>query len=262
MKTLTSLNLSTSELQALIYEHKVLVIKKSDLTETSFIELASSMGELIPFVDKSFHHPTHPEIFVVSNRIDEKGEKVGMDKVGRYWHSDGSFLKEPQPLSLLWCRTPAELGGETDFLDMQLMWEDLPSSDKAHLEKAFGVHDGLFKYIICQDDLGLSLEEVIKRDRKICPPILHPAVITHPVTGLKSLYINPGFTTTLVNGDAEIFATLMQNILDAQETYRHQWEVDDLVIWDNRSVLHRAQAPVSGEREMYRLGVRDGAFYA
>lgn len=251
----------SAELLELLYQHKVLVIRRPELTTQGFIDLAKSWGELIAFVDESFHHPNHPEIFVVSNRKNDEGKKLGMDRVGHYWHSDGSFLKRPQPISLLWCQRAALSGGETEFLDMGKVLEEMDPQMRAQLEGSHAVHDGLGKYIISENDLGLSIEEIIRRDRQLCPPVVHPAVISHPKTGKRSLYINPGFTSALLGGDPDLLEVVIEKLISPQDSYKHNWEQGDLVIWDNRSVIHRAYPAESGEREMFRLGVRDGEFY-
>jgi taurine dioxygenase len=248
-----------NQFKDLLYENKVLVIKRAHLSEENFLSLAKSWGSLIPFVDESFHHPTYPEIFVVSNRTDSEGKRIGMDKVGQYWHSDSSFLSRPQPLSLLLCRHASTSGGETAFVDMNLLWENI--KDDLEISTLSAIHDGLGKYIVSEMDIGLSIDEIISRDRKICPPVVHPVVITHPKTGKQSLYVNPGFTKCLLDGNNATLDNLFQKIESSKDRYVHQWEPGDLVIWDNRSVVHQAYPSLDGEREMYRLGVRDGDFY-
>jgi taurine dioxygenase len=263
LKVITGLqNISSDSLLQLLYQEKVLVIKKSGLTIQGFLDLARSWGEVIRFVDEAFHHPEEPDIFVVSNRREQSGKKIGMDRVGHYWHSDGSFLKQPQPLSLLWCRRAPLEGGETDFLDMCRLLAKLDDELLAQLSCAKGLHDGLYKYIISEQDLGLSIEEIISRDRSLCPPVEHPAVIRHPFTGQSCLYVNPGFTSSLIGVSPEVLKVLFNLIQHSTDVMRHHWEEDDLVIWDNRSVIHRAFPAIAGDREMFRLGVRDGVFYA
>lgn len=250
MLILEGLTLTPESLLEALYENKVLVIRNSGLSNSGFLELAKSLGEVITFVDESLHHPEHKEIFVVSGHL----------KVGHYWHSDSSFLRTPQPLSLLWCQKAPEEGGETEFIDMVKLYEDLEENLKNSLQERRAIHDGLGKYILAETDVGLSLEDVVRRDRKLCPPVSHPVFITHPVTKKKALYVNPGFTTSLLDEDHEVLETLFSKIEKAQ-VLRHTWKKDDLVLWDNRSVVHRAYGATRGEREMFRLGVREGAFY-
>lgn len=249
----------------LLYEHKVLVLRDAALSLPEFVSLGRSLGRLRTFVDPAHNHPDQPEVFVVAN-APIGGKKIGMDRVGRYWHTDQSFLKEPQPISVLLSHEVPKAGGDTCFVDMSSVHDALPEEIRRALSGREGLHDGFFKYIITNDDAGLSVEELMERDRRQCPPVAHPAIIGHRFTGKRIVYLNPGFTSSIVGLEPEesqrLLAAVFREIEEPRHRFTHRWSAGDLVLWDNRSTLHKAVAPPEGERRiLFRLGIEDGGFF-
>jgi taurine dioxygenase len=261
-----SLLAAAKELLPLLYEHKVLVVRDADLSLPEFIAFGRKLGRLRTFVDPGHHHPDHPEVFVVANAPVE-GRKMGMDRVGLYWHTDQSFLKEPQPISMLLAHEVPESGGETSFVDMGSVYRALPAKLKSVLSRRSGLHDGFPKYILTAADAGLSVDELMARDRKVCPPVGHPAVIRHRFSGRPSVYLNPGFTRSIVGlapaASERVLKAVFKEVEKPRHRYEHRWSPRDLVFWDNRSTLHKAATPAPGRRRiLYRLGIEDGRFFA
>ncbi len=258
-------NKQADDLRSLLYQEKVLIFPEQKLTVPHFLTFAKLLGTPIQFVDEEYHHPKHPDVFVVSNIV-KNGRPFGMDKVGHYWHSDSSFLAHPQPVTMLHAQMVPKTGGETAFIDMGSVYEALDSKLKTKIEGKQAIHEGQWKYIISKKDLGLSIQEILERDRKEVPPVSHPMVVRHPMTKKKALYVNEGFTTSIVSmpkdESSSILTQLFSAIKNAESLYRHLWKVGDLVIWDNRSVVHRAYPPASTEkRMMFRIGIKDGPFF-
>lgn len=244
--------------------HKVLVFRGLDLKPKDLLQIGRFIGDLIPFVDKEYHHPDHPEIFVVSN-TKRNGKRFGMDRVGRYWHSDSSFLASPQPITMLYAQETPFKGGNTAFIDMAAVLTDMPKEQRLNLALQDAVHEGQWRYIISEKDVGLSVEELLERDRKEVPPVAHPMVIHHPITKVQSLYINEGFTKRILGLSAHEserqLSSLFSTIAQSPRRFEHNWQKGDLVIWDNRSVVHKAFPATAGNRVLYRLGIKDGPFY-
>jgi len=253
------------ELLPLLYEHKVLVIRDAAFTLPEFVAFGRNLGRLRTFVDVSHNHPDYPEVFVVANApINDK--IIGMDRVGLYWHTDQSFLKEPQPISMLLAHEVPERGGETSFVNMNSVYRALPDGLKAVLSERVGLHDGFPKYILTAQDAGLTVDELKARDRKLCPPVMHPAIIRHRISRQPIVYLNPGFTQAVVGLEAaesdRVLAEVFKEVENPRHRYTHRWSPRDLVLWDNRATLHKAATPSQGARRiMYRLGIEDGGFF-
>ena len=257
---------SAKELLPLLYEHKVLVVRDAGLSLPQFKTFGRKLGRLRVFVDAGHHHPDHPEVFVVAN-APVNGRKIGMDRVGLYWHTDQSFLKEPQPISVLLAHEVPGRGGETSFVDMGSVYRALPAGVRSALSRRRGLHDGFPKYILTAADAGLSIDELMARDRRSCPPVEHPAVIRHRFSGRPSVYLNPGFTRSIVGlpqaESKRVLKAVFAEVEKPRHRYVHRWSPGDLVLWDNRSTLHRAASPAPGRRRiLYRLGIEDGRFFA
>ncbi|HXS99520.1 MAG TPA: TauD/TfdA family dioxygenase [Elusimicrobiota bacterium] len=253
------------KLLPLLYEHKVLVVRDADLSLPEFVAFGRSLGTLRTFVDVSHNHPDYPEVFVVAN-APVAGRMIGMDRVGLYWHTDQSFLKEPQPISVLLANEVPKRGGDTSFVDMGSVYSALPDDLKTVLSGRSGLHDGFPKYILTAQDVGLSVDELKARDRMHCPPVEHPAVIRHRISRKPIVYLNPGFTQSIVGlepAESErVLAAVFKEVEEPRHRYTHRWSPRDMVLWDNRSTLHKAATPSQGQRRiLYRLGIEDGGFF-
>ncbi|MCY1523792.1 Taurine catabolism dioxygenase TauD, TfdA family [compost metagenome] len=116
------------------------------------------------------------------------------------------------------------------------------------------------------DDLGESIQEIFDRLESTVPAQRHPTILHHPATGRCSLYLNPGYTTQLVGYSADESRRLLDQIfaqvLTPGRVFNYQWEADDMLIWDNRSVWHCAtELACDADRLMYRIGVSDREFF-
>ena len=254
-----------SQIRDLLYENKFLVIKGQTMGPAQYIRFAKYMGDIVKFVDPNYWHPEHPEIFVVSN-VAVDGKKIGMDRVGYYWHTDSSFMPTPLPLTMLYAQRASATGGETCFISMDAVLASLPADVVSALEGKTAVHESKWRYIIMDSDVGLSIQEVIDRDERLVPPSIHPTMFVHPYTRKRQLYVNEGFTGSIQGLPRESSDRLLKAVFQAtrecKAMYMHAWEPNEVVIWDNRQVVHRAMPPAPGEdRMMFRIGIRDGAFY-
>ncbi len=193
-------------------------------------------------------HPDHPEIYRVSNKLKD-GEPMGRARAGTYWHSDVSFKERPAAASILHAIEIPSIGGDTLFADMSRAYEALSETMKAALEPLRAVHD-FAQTAATQFAKPIVVEDDLKGDNRS----VHPVVRTHPETGRRSLYVNPGMTTHL-DGFAAPESKAILDFLFAHATrpefvYRHRWQRGDVVIWDNRSLMHYAVADY-GEEPRY-----------
>lgn len=249
----------------ILYKHKVLIFENFDLSIAEYLKFAKTFGKLVKFVDVEYRHPEYPEIFVVSN-VKKDGKKFGMDRVGYYWHSDSSFMKEPLPITMLYSQIVPNAGGETAFIDMSCVYKSLQQTLSLNFDNMHASHEGKWRYLITSEDVGYSIEEILERDERMVPSQIHPLVVTHPITNHKALYFSQGITRTILGisdlESKELLEKISESIECESACYKHHWRKNQLIMWDNRSVVHRAFPSQNGEsRLMFRIGVHDRDFF-
>ncbi|NOT85580.1 MAG: TauD/TfdA family dioxygenase, partial [Methylococcaceae bacterium] len=208
------------------------------------------------------HHPNHAEVFVSSNVVEADGKKLGVSGTGRYWHTDCQFEKKPLSFTSIYPLVFPKSARETSYIDMAAVYKKLPLELRNYVDGAMAIHEGQMRYKVQASDIDRSLRELLDRIDAEVPPVAHPAVIEHPVTGEKILYISSGFTTKLAGLSYEENQRVMQALFDfieqPEHIHTHYWEEGDLIIWDNRPLLHKASAIKPGEKsKSYRIGMYD-----
>jgi len=201
-------------------------------------------------------HPEHPGIYRVSNKV-QAGQVLGRARAGDYWHSDVSFREHPALASLLHGIEVPPLGGDTQFASQYAAYEALSDAMKALLDGLHAVHDFAVRASLSYKPDVVENTDFDGRNRA-----LHPVVITHPDSGRKALFVNPGFTASLDGFDAAESDALLQFLFRHctrdEFIYRHRWQPGDLVVWDNRCVVHRAVTDYTADRYMHRTTVVAG----
>ncbi|MGE0874284.1 MAG: TauD/TfdA dioxygenase family protein [Burkholderiales bacterium] len=245
--------------------HGILLFRGADVTPEEHIAFSRQFGPLETHVVGEFNLPDHPEVFVVSN-VKEGGKLKGAVYAGQYWHSDLSYMEKPSLGSLLLCREMPKLGGDTMWANMYMAWDTLSEPLKGFLGGLKAVHD----YSHAYDTYFAHLKDrppLTAEQRAKTPPVEQPIARTHPVTGRKALYVNPGFTTGIVGmpkeESAPILDFLFRHSTRQEFIYRHKWRVNDMMFWDNRSTMHYALADYdfSVRRLMHRTTVAGDAPY-
>ena len=229
-------------LQLAVGEHGVLVFRDQHLTPAQHVGFSRRFGSLETHVISEALLDEYPEIYVISNVV-EDGKPKGRPYAGTYWHSDLSYMPVPAMGSMMYALRIPEIGGDTMFANMYLAYETLSSGLQRMLEQLRAVHSfgHADKRFFSQRGDKARLNEAAK---KKTPPVEHPVVRTHPTTGRKALFINPGFTSRFVDMTEEesepLLEYLFQHITQPAFIYRHRWQVNDLVFWDNRCTIHHA----------------------
>jgi taurine dioxygenase len=248
-------NLFQSMRQAWLEADGLLVFKDQHLEPEAQIAFSRRFGDLERHTLGRFLLPGHPEIYRVSTRKDEQGRPIGNDQAGRYWHSDLSYSDPPSLASLLHALEVPRLGGDTMFCNLYAAWEGLSAPMQAFLDGKRAVHDFVHVFRHVSSFRPEDIENPV-------PPVSQPVVRTHPETGRKALFVNPGFTTHIEGLHRRESDALLQMLFDhcgrPEYVYRHRWEVGDAVLWDNRCTLHQAVAdfrPEHGPRHMHRTTV-------
>lgn len=247
------------ELEQALGTKGILLFRDATLTPEQHIAFSRQFGPLESHVLGEFNLPAHPEVLVVSN-VKEEGRLKGAVYAGQYWHSDLSYMPKPSLGSLLLCHEMPAIGGDTMWANMYLAWETLSDVMRNFLGGQQAVHD----YSHAYDTYFAHLKErppLTPEQRAKTPPVVHPIVRTHPATGRKALYVNPGFTTGIVGMPDEesrpILDFLFRHATRPEFVYRHNWRVHDLMFWDNRCTMHYALADYdfSVRRHMHRTTI-------
>jgi len=253
------------ELHRALGTYGILLFRGADITPDSHIAFSRQFGPLETHVVGEFNLPGKPEIFIVSN-VREEGRLKGAVYAGQYWHSDLSYMEKPSLGSLLLCHEMPEIGGDTMWANMVQAYDTLSDVMKGFLSGLKAVHD----YSHAYDTYFAHLKErppLTPEQRARTPPVEQPMVRTHPVTGRKALYVNPGFTTGIVGMPREesqpILDFLFRHATRPEFIYRHKWRVHDMIFWDNRCTMHYALSDYdfSVRRHMHRTTVAGDAPY-
>ncbi|WP_158215152.1 TauD/TfdA dioxygenase family protein [Candidimonas nitroreducens] len=220
--------------------HGVAVFRNQELPPVAHRDFSAHFGPLVGHVLSRFNMSECPEVTLISNVVNDKGEKIGADRAGMLWHSDMSFVKRPSMGSLLYCVECPPVGADTQFASMYAAYEALDSEDQKHLATLRAIHDYPWHYrTYLKHRTQLTPEEEAKT-----PPVAHPVVRTHSSTGQQALYVGEGLTRTIEGMEESEGRKLVIELSDfatqPQFVYAHKWRPGDLVFWDNRSTMHRA----------------------
>lgn len=250
-------------LQQAVAEHGVLVLRNQELNPAQHVAFTGHFGPLAVHVFADALLEGHPEIYVLSNVV-EGGKPKGRPYVGNYWHSDLSYMANPSLGSMLYAIEVPHIGGDTLFANMYLAYELLSTGMRRLLDGLWAVHDFAHAdrniFSKREDRRGLKDDE-----RPQVPPVEHPVVRVHPITGQKALFVNQGFTSRFVDMTEEesrpLLAFLFEHATNPAITYRHRWQPHDLLFWDNRCTIHQAIRDYGSEvrRHMHRTTIRGEA---
>ena len=229
--------------------HGVIRFPRQTLSAADLKNFSARLGELEVNVIGAFQEPDHPEVMILSNIV-ENGEPIGLGDAGQSWHADMSYSKVIAFANVLYAlKVPHREGkplGATEFCDMCAAWDDLPADLKSLLEVKTALHDFNKYWDTARKRPGNTRPPLTDAQRKAKPPVSHPMVLTHPISGRKALYANPGYTVR-INELPEVESDRILDFLFAhqvQEKYRYvfQWQRGDVLVWDNLRTIHQAAA--------------------
>jgi len=249
-----------------LHEWGVVFFRAQALTETQQVTFSRQFGELERHVLKQYTNPEFPEILILSNILKE-GSPVGLADAGHHWHSDTSYRHEPDRGSILYARevpTPnahGETAGDTLFASAQAAYDFLEPSMKSRLQGLEAVNSYI-SYYDSKIREGSKREPLTHEQKRRVPDTVHPLIRTHPFTGRKSIYVNPGHTLRIVgvpeDEGRELLSDLYDRVTKPELIYRHKWRVGDVLVWDNCVVQHNAigDYKLPQRRLMHRTTVR------
>jgi alpha-ketoglutarate-dependent 2,4-dichlorophenoxyacetate dioxygenase len=240
--------------------HAVLVFHDQPLDDEQQLAFTRSLGEIEHAIGTSLRAPDEyrlPTTFADVSNLDQHNQVFAREDRrrlfalgNRLWHSDSSFKAIPAKYSLLHARAIPSKGGNTEFADMRAAYDALDEETKAQVEDLICEHSQIFS----RQQLGFT--DFTDEERARFRPVRQRLVRTHPVTGRRSLYLAShawGILGWPVPEARAFLRDLVEHATQREFVYAHRWRVGDLVMWDNRQVMHRARPfPAHEPRDMRR----------
>ena len=242
------------------HQYSALLFRGQRLSDDDLLSFSRRFGELDPPPIQEHGRlspPGYPEIYVVSNVVDEKGQPLGALGAGEaVWHTDMSYLELPPDAAMLYALEVPLEGGNTSICGMQAAWSSLPDNLKARVRDCRIKHDGTY-------NSGGYLRQGVEAtdDPHKAPGAWHPAVCRHPASGAPMLYLGRRRNSCIEGlspAQSEILLDALWAHIDRPELrYVHKWRVGDLLLWDNRSTMHRREPfDAKARRIMHRTQIK------
>jgi alpha-ketoglutarate-dependent taurine dioxygenase len=256
---------TVAELHAALLRYKVIFFPGQHLDPAEHVAFASNFGELTPA------HPVipgiegFPEIFEIDYTKAAALQETYGDVVDRYdglsWHTDVTFVEQPPLGSILNAVVIPEAGGDTMFSDQRAAYEDLSGPLRAFLSDLVAIHDGSRAFGSLLEKRSDGGGDWDGKKYRSLEPVEHPVVRTHPETGARSLFVNPGFTSHIKGLNAAESAALLQFLYEhatnPRYVVRYHWHEGDLGFWDNRVTQHSVIGDFTGRhRVIQRVTLR------
>jgi taurine dioxygenase len=233
-----------AQIRDAFHTHQVIAVRDQSLSPAAQLAFSRRFGALEDQLNAHYTVPDYPEVLVLSNDVKD-GKPVGLIDGGDFWHSDSSHRDCPSMATILYAVKNPRQGGDTEFASMYDAYDALPDDMKWRIATLKGIH-AVSKLknkrvtVSPRRPDGKSFYE----KQKSLPDQIWPIVRTHPVTGRNALYVSPRFTIGIEGMDEadadEILDTLFAHQVRPEFVYRHRWQNRDLVMWDNRAVIHQA----------------------
>ena len=232
------------EIEQAFHDHQVIAVRNQKISPQDQVAFTRRFGEVEPHNTIEFVIPDVPEVLILSNDV-HAGKPVGVIDAGDYWHSDSSHRKVPSKATILHSVKNPAAGGDTQFANMYLAYETLPADVKDRVEGLQGIHAASKlknkRVEVSKDRPGAADFYASRLERQ---DVTHPIVMVHPATGRKALYVSPRFTIGILDmaqSEAdELLDLLFDHALKTDFQYHHKWHHNDVVMWDNRCLLHKA----------------------
>ena len=245
-----------------LYEHRVIVIRDQKLDKEGYLRFGRQWGAPIPHVLDHMRMPGYPELLTVGN-TEKRDEDPKIRNGAALWHTDQSYEEVPASATMLYSLVAPRQGGETQFCDMAAAYDNLGDAVKRRVDGIEVAHKyGRGKRRRDEPPANPIVND--DQDRRV-PPVYHPLVMRHPVTGREALYaLGHGAYAIkgMADGEGEaLLDELKDHALEERHIYRHKYTVGDLVVWDTLQTMHAA-TPIGvatskeESRLLWRISVR------
>jgi len=233
-----------SVVEKAFHDHMVIAIRGQSLSPQAQIAFSRRFGPLEIQSNSDYSVSGHPEVLIISNDLVD-GKPVGLIDAGDYWHTDSQSRAIPSRATILHAIKNPRHGGDTLFANMYAAYDALPHEVQQRIGKLHGVNASskLKNPRVVVSQRRPDADEFYA-SRLAKPDAIHPIVRVHPVTKRRSLYLSPRFTIAISELPDEEGQPLLDMLFEHQMRpefrYEHKWLDGDLVMWDNRCLLHCA----------------------
>jgi alpha-ketoglutarate-dependent taurine dioxygenase len=250
-----------------VYREKIVVLKGQNHDPHGFLALGRRFGEPETYYEPIYHHPEVKEVFVSSNVSD--GEKqIGVPKTGKFWHSDYQFMPRPFDITLICPQVVPTRDRGTYFINLCKAYETLSEELKLAVKDTTATHSVRRYFKIRPSDVYRPISEVMDEVDAKTPPVRMPTAHQHRHTDETILYVSEGFTLSIADADGreqpDLLRALLEHTGQLDRTFSHPaihlqtYEKGDMLLWDNRSMVHRALHTTTPEPTVsYRVTVYD-----
>lgn len=248
----------TDALLLALGRYGVLEFPRQSLSTAQLKAFSENFGSLYISPGGRAQAPGFPEVMILSNMV-ENGRPLGLKDAGQSWHTDMSYAPVIALANILYgTKIPQRHGkplGATQFRNMHAVYEDLSEDLKSLLSDKTITHDFNKFWDMMRARPGSTRPPLSEKERNARPPAEHPAFLTHPLTGKKVLYANPGYAIA-VNGMSkaqsdEILEELFALQLKDKYLYNHDWSQNSVLMWDNIGTTHNAVADYGPDEHRY-----------
>jgi taurine dioxygenase len=225
-----------SKLREALKRYPLVHIAAPRLTSKQFLNEARALGPLRPAVRNSFQLPGFPDIMVVGNIRDKEGNRVSGSGVKLGFHSDATWRPNPAEFSALYAVTVPEFGGNTEFSGLYKLYSELDDDTRKHWSSLQAIH-------LSQSQPYIHLPP----SERSC---LRPLIQHHPDSGRGLVFACPGFMVGIEGVGKEESDEILERLsrdLEPPEVVHH-WRKNDLLVWGNRAIVHRATYHDENER--------------
>ena len=240
--------------------HVVAVFPNQKVNDEQHIKFSKRLGKLEVINMSALQMKGKPEIYEATNLDDDNNimlndhPVMSINRGNQKWHSDSSFKQVPATASMLNAYIVPKEGGETEFANMAAAYRALDEETKKLCEGLVAIHDFYWSR------RDIEEQAFTQKERDAIPPVRHPLIRTHPETGQKAIYV--GSHTREIEGwdfnkSRNLIDMLINFSTQKQFTYQHKWNVGDMVLWDNRSAMHRGMAfdDQNAKRRLHRTTI-------
>jgi len=243
---------TSQRLNQAFVDRSVLVFRGQSLSPPQVLAAVQQFGEVFPQHNTRFALPECPQIHYISNqdRFPDGTRYIP----GEGWHTDHSNDVRPPKATVLHAVKLPDQGGDTQYANMHIAYDTLPDTIRCRIDGLLAIH------VYQSTHSARKLMNLSAANRERVPnAVLHPMVRTHPESGRKAIFINPIRIEGILGLDHKEALPLLDDLLShATETrhqYRHRWQPGDLVMWDNRCLLHKANGDYNMDqvRYLYRI---------
>jgi taurine dioxygenase len=236
-------------IEAALGEHGVLAVAAAGMRPEQHVELGAHFGELEHHEFFDNQGPGFEHITVLDSA---RGDRSSM------WHIDEHFLEKPPIITMTRAIQLPPWGGDTSFVSLHAAFDTLSSRMQGYLDGLLAVHD-LARIAEMRWQGGSGGSEQLAEPLLARKHAAHPVVSVHPVNGRRALNVSPTYTRFIeglpMSESKAILDYLFVHLQRPEHAYRHRWVTGDLLVWDNRSVMHHAAADYTDRRIMHRISV-------